>query len=68
MLDGGYPSTAPMIMASIAKLGFDITDVKGRRAPCSGETNVGLQWAGTARTDARICERSADRCDDRSLR
>ena len=28
MLDGGYPSTAPMIMASIAKLGFDIKDVK----------------------------------------
>ena len=28
VLDGGYPSTAPMIMASIAKLGFDITDVK----------------------------------------
>ena len=24
VLDGGYPSTAPMIMASIAKLGFDI--------------------------------------------
>ena len=28
LLDGGYPSTAPMIMASIAKLGFDIKDVK----------------------------------------
>ena len=28
MLDGGYPTTAPMIMASIAKLGFDIKDVK----------------------------------------
>jgi metallo-beta-lactamase class B len=28
VLDAGYPSTAPMIMASIAKLGFDITDVK----------------------------------------
>jgi metallo-beta-lactamase class B len=27
VLDGGYPSTAPMIMASIAKLGFDIRDV-----------------------------------------
>ena len=27
VLDGGYPSTAPMIMASIAKLGFNITDV-----------------------------------------
>jgi len=26
VLDGGYPSTAPMIMASIAKLGFDIKD------------------------------------------
>jgi metallo-beta-lactamase class B len=28
VLDGGYPSTAPMIMASIAKLGFDIKEVK----------------------------------------
>ena len=28
VLDGGYPSTAPMIMASIARLGFDIKDVK----------------------------------------
>jgi metallo-beta-lactamase class B len=28
VLDGGYPSTALMIMESIAKLGFDIEDVK----------------------------------------
>jgi metallo-beta-lactamase class B len=28
VIDGGYPSTASMIMASIAKLGFDIKDVK----------------------------------------
>ncbi len=28
VLDGGYPGTAPMIMASIATLGFDIKDVK----------------------------------------
>jgi metallo-beta-lactamase class B len=28
VLDGGYPSTAPMIIASIAQLGFDIRDVK----------------------------------------
>jgi metallo-beta-lactamase class B len=28
VLDGGYPGTAPMIMASIARLGFDIRDVK----------------------------------------
>ncbi len=28
LLDGGYPGTPPMIMASIAKLGFDIKDVK----------------------------------------
>ena len=28
VLDAGYPTTAPMIMASIATLGFDITDVK----------------------------------------
>ena len=28
VLDAGYPTTAPMIMASIEKLGFDIKDVK----------------------------------------
>ena len=28
VLDAGYPTTAPMITASIAKLGFDIKDVK----------------------------------------
>jgi metallo-beta-lactamase class B len=28
VLDAGYPTTAPMILASIAKLGFDIKDVK----------------------------------------
>lgn len=28
LIDGGYPETAPLIMASIAKLGFDIADVK----------------------------------------
>src|SRR5688572_32445086 len=28
VIDGGYPSTAPMIIASIAKLGFSISDVK----------------------------------------
>jgi metallo-beta-lactamase class B len=28
LIDGGYPGTAPMIMASIAQLGFDIKDVK----------------------------------------
>lgn len=28
VLDGGYPTTAPLIMASIAQLGFRIADVK----------------------------------------
>src|SRR5262245_19981136 len=28
VLDGGYPTTARLIMSSIAKLGFDIKDVK----------------------------------------
>lgn len=28
VIDGGYPTTAPMIMGSIAKLGFNIKDVK----------------------------------------
>lgn len=28
LIDGGYPGTPPLIMASIARLGFDIHDVK----------------------------------------
>ncbi|MDQ3697044.1 MAG: subclass B3 metallo-beta-lactamase [Gemmatimonadota bacterium] len=28
LIDGGYPETAPLIVASIARLGFDIVDVK----------------------------------------
>jgi metallo-beta-lactamase class B len=28
LIDGGYPETAPLIIASIAKLGFNIRDVK----------------------------------------
>jgi metallo-beta-lactamase class B len=28
LIDGGYSATPPLILASIAKLGFDITDVK----------------------------------------
>jgi metallo-beta-lactamase class B len=28
LIDGGYPGTPPLIMASIAKLGFDIRDVE----------------------------------------
>jgi metallo-beta-lactamase class B len=28
LIDGGYPETAPLIVGSIAKLGFDIRDVK----------------------------------------
>jgi len=28
LIDGGYPETAPLIIASIAKLGFDIKNVK----------------------------------------
>ena len=28
LIDGGYPETAPLIVASIARLGFHITDVK----------------------------------------
>lgn len=28
LIDGGYPGTPPLIMASIAKLGFDIRDVR----------------------------------------
>ena len=28
LIDGGYPETAPLIIASIAQLGFDVRDVK----------------------------------------
>ena len=28
LIDGGYPGTPPLILASIAKLGFDVRDVK----------------------------------------
>src|SRR5688500_17128993 len=28
LIDGGYPGTPPLIMASIARLGFDIKDVE----------------------------------------
>ena len=28
LIDGGYPSTPPLILASIAKLGFDVRDVR----------------------------------------
>ena len=28
LIDGGYPETAPLILASIAQLGFDVADVK----------------------------------------
>ena len=28
LIDGGYPGTAPMIVGSVAKLGFDISDVE----------------------------------------
>ena len=28
LIDGGYPETAPLIIASIARLGFDISDVR----------------------------------------
>lgn len=28
LIDGGYPETAPLIIASVAELGFDIKDVK----------------------------------------
>ena len=40
VLDGGYATTARLIMASIAKLGFDIKDVKvllnSSRTPTTG--------------------------------
>jgi metallo-beta-lactamase class B len=53
VIDGGYPSTAPMIMASIAKLGFNIKDVKvllnSEPHPDHGGGLVVLQKASGAR-------------------
>jgi len=53
VLDGGYPSTAPMIMASIAKLGFNIKDVKvllSSRAALRREVDpVVLRRSGSSR-------------------
>ena len=59
VLDGGYPTTAPMIMASIAKLGFDIKDVKvllnsephpdhGGGLPVLQQTSGAQLWASEA--------------------
>ena len=53
VLDGGYPNTGPMIIASIAQLGFDIKDVKvllnsiPRRDHAGGL--AGLQQASSAK-------------------
>jgi metallo-beta-lactamase class B len=41
VLDGGYPTTAPMIMASIAKLGFNIQQASGAQL-----------WASDASADS----------------
>jgi metallo-beta-lactamase class B len=53
VIDGGYPSTAPMIMASIAKLGFNIKDVKvllnSEPHPDHGGGLVALQKASGAK-------------------
>ena len=49
LLDGGYPGTAPMIMASIAKLGFNIKDVKR----CSTRTRTATTRAGWPRSSRR---------------
>jgi metallo-beta-lactamase class B len=63
VLDGGYPTTAPLIMASIAKLGFDIKDVKvllnsephpdhgGGLAVLQGASGAQL-WASDASADS----------------
>ena len=62
VLDGGYPTTAAMIMASIAKLGFDIKDVKvllnSEPHPDHGGGLMVLQQASGARLWAS--EASAD--------
>jgi metallo-beta-lactamase class B len=59
VLDAGYPTTAPMIMSSIAKLGSDIKDVKALlnssprpdhagRLSALQQASVGELWASGA--------------------
>src|SRR5262245_62138373 len=62
VIDGGYPTTARLIMASVAKLGFDIKDVKvllnSEPHPDHGGGLVMLQQASGAQLWAS--EASAD--------
>jgi metallo-beta-lactamase class B len=62
VLDGGYPTTAPMIIASIAKLGFDIKDVKLLINSAPSDSSAGglaaLQQASGAKL--WVSESSAD--------
>ena len=48
VLDAGYPTTAPMIMASIAKLGFDLKDVIVTGAGSAPETMAQVRGAPAA--------------------
>ena len=62
VLDGGYATTARMIMASIAKLGFDIKDVKVLiNSVPSGEHAAGLKVIQEASgAELWVSEPSAD--------
>src|SRR5262245_47381795 len=78
VLDGGYPIMAPMIVASIAKLGFDIKDVKvlinstprpdnaGGLAALQEQSGAKL-WASEASADV-IASGGADRASALPLR
>ena len=63
VIDGGYPTTARLIMASIAELGFDIKDVKvllnsephpdhGGGLPVLQQASGALVWASDWSADA----------------
>ena len=54
VLDAGYPTTARLIMTSIAKLGFDIKDV---RVLLNSEPHPdhGAGWRCSSRRRARSC-------------
>lgn len=69
LIDGGYPGTPPLIMQSIARLGFDIRDVKvllnsephGDHAgglPALKEASGGQIWA--SHESARVIEAGGD--------
>jgi metallo-beta-lactamase class B len=60
LIDGGYPETAPLIIGSIAKLGFDIADVKVLLNTHAHSDHAGGLRAGGVRRRTMGSEGDAD--------